>query len=201
MFNGTGGEYTATLLDDNPRAVNLDINGFTVISRESALRITLIQGISRGEHMDTTMQKATELGVAEIIPVICERSTNINTERTGKKFDRWKQIIVSACEQCGRNILPVLQEVTRLDEALIKVLASTKLVMDPQADNSINSIKPRDASLCILSGPEGGLSEGEISTAYNAGYKRVKFGPRILRTETAGPAFITALQVKWGDLG
>ncbi len=201
VFNGEAGEYSATLLNDDPRAVNLIINSFTDISRESCLRITLVQGISRGEHMDTTVQKATELGVAEIIPVICMRSTNINTGRSGKKHDRWKQIIISACEQSGRNSLPRMHEITPLDDALANVDASTKLVLDPTAVNGINSLQPRDNAMCILSGPEGGLAREELNNVCNAGFVRVKFGPRILRTETAGPAFITALQAIWGDMG
>jgi 16S rRNA (uracil1498-N3)-methyltransferase len=201
IFNGEGGEYSATLLDENPRSASVIINSFSDNNRESPLSISLIQGLSRSEHMDTTIQKATELGVTEIIPVVCERSTYIKKDRTSKKHERWNQIAISACEQSGRNLLPTLFEVTELETAINEATASTKLVLDPNALQSVKNIELNDASICILSGPEGGLSEQEINTSSDAGYNRVNFGPRILRTETAGPAIITALQTLWGDMG
>jgi 16S rRNA (uracil1498-N3)-methyltransferase len=201
VFNGEGGEFSATLLNEDPRAANVIINSFVDTNRESPLKIRLIQGLSRSEHMDTTIQKATELGVTEIIPVICERSANINRERAGKKHERWNQITISACEQSGRNLLPVIHQTLSFEKAIKKCSTDKRLVLDPVAENSLNNIKPDIASICILSGPEGGLSELEINTAADAGYHRIKFGPRILRTETAGPAVISALQTLWGDMG
>ena len=201
VFNGEGGEFSATLLNEDPKAANVIINSFVDINRESPLRITLIQGLSRSEHMDTTIQKATELGVTEIIPVVCERSANINRGRAGKKHERWNQIAISACEQSGRNLLPEIHQATTFENAVNGISADTRLVLDPAAENGLNSIRPDIASICILSGPEGGLSEQEINTVSDAGYKRIKFGPRILRTETAGPAVISALQTLWGDMG
>jgi 16S rRNA (uracil1498-N3)-methyltransferase len=201
VFNGEGGEFSATLLNEEPKAANVIINSFVDIKRESSLRITLIQGLSRSEHMDTTIQKATELGVTEIIPVVCERSANINRGRAGKKHERWHQIAISACEQSGRNLLPEIHHAATFEKAVNEVFADTRLVLDPAAENGLNSINTDIASICILSGPEGGLSEQEINTASDAGYIRIKFGPRILRTETAGPAAIAALQTRWGDMG
>lgn len=201
IFNGNGGEFSATLLDENPRSASIIINSYSDNNRESPLSITLIQGLSRSEHMDTTIQKATELGVAEIIPVICERSSYIKKDRTRKKHERWHQIAISACEQSGRNLLPELHEVTELETAINRTTARTKLVLDPTAAGGIKSIEHDNTSICILSGPEGGLSEQEITLCSEAGYNRINFGPRILRTETAGPAFITALQTLWGDMG
>lgn len=201
VFNGEGGEFSATLLNTDPKAANVIINSFVDINRESPLRITLIQGLSRSEHMDTTIQKATELGVTEIIPIICARSANINRERASKKHDRWNQIAISACEQSGRNLLPRIHQATTFDKAINEVSADTRLLLDPAATNGIKDIKSSITSICILSGPEGGLSEQEINTASDAGYNRIKFGPRILRTETAAPALISALQALWGDMG
>jgi len=201
VFNGEGGEFSATLLNDNPKAASVYINSFTHTNRESPLRITLIQGLSRSEHMDTTIQKATELGVTEIIPVICERSANIKKERAGKKHERWNQIAISACEQSGRNFLPRIHQVTGIDKAINGVAACTRLVLDPGAAQGVHDIEVNNASICILSGPEGGLSEQEINTSSDAGYNRIKLGPRVLRTETAGPAIISALQTLWGDMG
>ncbi len=201
VFNGEGGEFSATLLNENPKAASVIINNFVDINRESTLRITLVQGLSRSEHMDTTIQKATELGVTEIIPVICERSANINGERARKKHERWNQIAISACEQSGRNLLPEIHQAITLEKAINEVSAGTRLVLDPAAEKGLNSIKPGLSSICILSGPEGGLSEQEINILSDAGYNRIKFGPRILRTETAAPALISALQTLWGDMG
>ena len=201
VFNGEGGEFSATLLNENPTAASVIINSFVDINRESPLRIRLIQGLSRSEHMDTTIQKATELGVTEIIPVICERSANINSERARKKYERWNQIAISACEQSGRNLLPAIHQATTFEKAINEVSTDTRLVLDPGAEKGINDIKPDITSICIISGPEGGLSEKEVNTASNTGYNRIKFGPRILRTETAAPAVISALQTLWGDMG
>lgn len=201
LFNGKGGEFSATLLDDDPRSANVIINSFSDKNHESPLSISLIQGLSRSEHMDITIQKATELGVTEIIPVICQRSTNIDKNRTSKKQQRWNQIAISACEQSGRNLLPRIHQLTSLDKAVNEVAASTRLVLDPYASQGVKSIGIDNTSICILSGPEGGLSEQEINVSSDAGYNRINFGPRILRTETAGPAIITALQVLHGDMG
>jgi 16S rRNA (uracil1498-N3)-methyltransferase len=201
VFNGAGGEFSATLLNENPKAASVIINSFVDINRESPLRIRLIQGVSRSEHMDTTIQKATELGVSEIIPVICERSVNINRQRANKKHERWNQIAISACEQSGRNLLPAIHQATTFEKAINEVSTDTRLVLDPAAAKGINDIKPDIPSICIISGPEGGLSEQEVNTASDTGYNRIKFGPRILRTETAAPAVISALQTLWGDMG
>ena len=151
--------------------------------------------------METTIQKATELGVTEIIPVNCERSVNITKERATKKHERWNQIAISACEQSGRNFIPEIHQVTGLDTAITEVSACTRLVLDPGAEQGLKNIEIRNSPICILSGPEGGLSKQEINASSDAGFIRIKFGPRILRTETAGPAMIAALQTLWGDTG
>ena len=201
LFNGEGGEFSAAQLDEDPRSVSVMINSYTDINRESPLSISLIQGLSRSEHMDITIQKATELGVTEIIPVICQRSTKLNKNRTGKKQQRWNQIAISACEQSGRNLIPRIHQLTTLDKAINEVAASTRLVLDPGSTQDLKSIGINNTTICILSGPEGGLTQQEINTSSDAGYNRINFGPRILRTETAGPAIITALQTLWGDMG
>ena len=201
LFNGTGGEFSATLINDDPKSARVLVNSFNDINRESPLKICLLQGISRGEHMDITIQKATELGVTEILPVLCERSTGLKKDRTGKKLERWHQIVISACEQSGRNILPVIRQVVTLEEAINSVTADTKLVLDPTATTGIKDIRYQNASVCLIAGPEGGLTEQEISACCDAGYDKLKFGPRVLRTETAAPAFISAIQTLWGDMG
>jgi len=201
VFNGQGGEYTAVLLDDDPKAARLNVQHYVEINRESPLNTILVQGISRNEHMDVTIQKATELGVSEIIPVICERSATFKKQRISKKLERWHQIVISACEQSGRNLLPLLHEISTFDQVLKHVPGVIRLVMDPTAAQGINTIEQCTGPVSVLCGPEGGLSETEIDAACKAGYKRTTFGPRVLRTETAGPACISALQVLWGDMG
>ena len=151
VFNGEGGEFSATLLNQNPKAASVIINSFDDINRESPLRIRLIQGVSRSEHMDTTIQKATELGVTEIIPVICERSANINRQRASKKYERWNQIAISACEQSGRNLLPAIHQATTFEKAINEASTDTRLVLDPTAVKGINDIKPDITSICIIS--------------------------------------------------
>ena len=201
MFNGSGGEFSARLIDEDPRSAVVRIERFIVADRESPLRIVLLQGLSRSEHMETSIQKATELGVAEIVPVICERSLNIKKDRAQKKHERWQQIVAGACEQSGRNILPVLHEPTAFNQAVAQVRARTRLVLDPAVGTGIRHIDVDAASIAIVCGPEGGLSEQELIASSAAGYRRINLGPRILRTETAGPALISAVQTLWGDMG
>ena len=201
VFNGKGGEYSAVVLDENPKATQLGVRDYADINRASPLRIQLLQGISRGEHMDTTVRKTTETGIDEIIPVICERSASIKADRVGKKLERWHQIAISACEQCGRNLLPSVHHATPFDKAIYDNISACKLVLDPTATNGVKAIEPCAGTVSILCGPEGGLSDREIDAACNAGFTRISFGPRILRTETAGAAIVAALQVIWGDMG
>lgn len=201
VFNGNGGEYSCTLLNENPKAADIIVNGYLDNNRESPMRITLIQGMSRSEHMDLTIQKVTELGVTEIIPVSCERSIGMKDDRAQKKIERWKQIAISACEQSGRNCLPLLHKISSLGDALGRVHSDVKIVLDPEARVGITHIGQNAASISIISGPEGGLSDEELAGAANAGYNRIRFGPRILRTETAAPALVAVLQTLWGDMG
>lgn len=201
VFNGSGGEYICTLLNENPKAADIIVNDYIDINRESSVPITLIQGLSRSEHMDLTIQKATELGVTEIIPVSCERSIGMKDDRALKKLDRWNQIAISACEQSGRNCLPLMHQISRLEDALARVHAGIKIVLDPGASAGITNIVQNAVSISILSGPEGGLSDTELAVAASAGYNRIRFGPRILRTETAAPALVAVLQTMWGDMG
>ncbi|MGB5279539.1 MAG: 16S rRNA (uracil(1498)-N(3))-methyltransferase [Gammaproteobacteria bacterium] len=201
LFNGEGGEYSAALLDENPTATKLGIQQYIDIHRESPLKIKLIQGISRGDHMDTTIQKTTELGITEIVPVICQRSARTTRDRIDKKLGRWRQIAISACEQSGRNRLPVVHEAATFDQAISHDTSACKLVLDPAATDSIKVIAQQAGPVSVLCGPEGGLSGREIEAACKAGFRRITFGPRILRTETAGPSIVTALQLFWGDMG
>ncbi|MGB5396993.1 MAG: 16S rRNA (uracil(1498)-N(3))-methyltransferase [Gammaproteobacteria bacterium] len=201
VFNNTAYEYECELLDDNQSATSIRVNAQQECHTESCLRIHLLQGVSRGDRMDISIQKATELGVDMITPVICNR-TNISfdVQRSKKKREHWQQVIISACEQSGRSQLAKLPAITAFEQALQASPQQLKLVLDPTASTSLRSLQP-DNTIALLIGPEGGLTESEIEQAKQAGFIGVSLGPRVLRTETAGIAAISALQVLWGDAG
>ena len=201
LFNGQGGEYQATLINESNKAAEVEVTAFCDIDRESQLDITLLQCISRSDRMDTTIQKATELGVKTIVPVTSERSAHINKSSLNKKSERWTQIAISACEQSGRTTLPVIQGIIDFDSAINMTKTELKLVLDPTATTRLGELQGEINSLAFLSGPEGGLSDEEIRRARDAGYTGIKLGERVLRTETAAPACIAAVQTLWGDLG
>jgi len=201
VFNGQGGEFQAILTAVNKRSSILEIGKFTDSDNESSLSITLAQGISRGERMDFTLQKATELGVNRIIPLFTERCTvSLKAERLHKRLQHWQGIIRSACEQSGRNSLPTVEAAQNFDDFLQTKTSSCQLILDPLSTHSLKSISSRPSSITILIGPEGGFSNRERELAYGNNYKGIQLGPRILRTETAAIASISAVQTLWGDL-
>lgn len=201
LFNGDGFEYEATLLDVNIKNCSVSVNKRINTHRESTVRIVLLQGISRSDKMDSCLQKCTELGVNVIIPVTCEHTTTkLKNERAEKKIKHWRQVIISACEQSGRCIIPELKPVSSYKQAIQSTEAECKLVLNPGSSKGLKDIAPQD-DICLLVGPEGGLTEDEIMLAHDSGFASSQLGPRILRTETAGPACIAAIQTLWGDLG
>jgi 16S rRNA (uracil1498-N3)-methyltransferase len=200
LFDGRGGEYAATIVESDKREVNVAVGNFTEVEVESTLSLTLAQGISKGERMDFTIQKAVELGVQRIVPLQTERSVvNLKGERRDKKLEHWRGVIISACEQCGRNTLPELLPMQSLSSWLEKPRQGSGLLLDHRADSTIDSLSRPDA-VTLLIGPEGGLSEGERQQARAAGYTGLRLGPRVLRTETAALTALAALQSRWGDL-
>lgn len=203
LFNGDGYEYLCTTLNNNANKTLVSVDSKTDSSKESNLNITLIQGLSRQHRMEFTIQKSVELGVNRIIPVICKRSnTKLTAEKRTKKLAHWQNIVISACEQSGRNIIPVVTEIVSLD-TINSMLDNhaLKLVLNPEATVSLKRINTRNKTtdIEILIGPEGGLTEEETTASENNQFTSINFGPRILRTETAGPAVISALQMLWGD--
>lgn len=171
---------------------------------ESPLSITLIQGISRGERMDYTLQKAAELGVARIQPVFCQRSeVKLKAARLQKRHAHWQSVVISACEQRTRATVPRVEQPRSLLDYLAERhdQGSTRLVLLPGAASGFAQISAPSAGLLLCIGPEGGLTEAEIQALIEQQFKPVHLGLRVLRTETAGPAAITAAQVLWGDLG
>lgn len=201
MFDGLGGHYTGSITACDKRSVQVRLGSHCESTTESPLRITLAQGVSRGERMDLTIQKAVELGVSRIVPLDTERSVvRLKGDRLEKKQQHWQGVIQSACEQCGRDVIPELLPSQRLENWLQQEVRGSALLLDPCAAQGIGGL-PDSNEVTLLIGPEGGLSRMEIHAAHDAGFHGVRLGPRVLRTETAALAAIAVLQSHWGDIG
>ena len=182
------------------KKISVQTEEYLDTERESNLNITLLQGISKGDRMDYSIQKAVELGVSRIIPVHCQRTVvNLNTERLSRKHQHWRGIVTNACEQSGRNRIPQLNTPIKFSEIFSIDIEGLKLTLDPLSNNHLQTLQPDSAKICLLIGPEGGLSNVEIQQASNNGFVGISLGSRILRTETATLAAIAALQTEWGD--
>jgi len=202
LFNGQGGEYCAKLIESGKKNVSAFVETFNDKCIESPLRIHLGQGVSRGDKMELTIQKAVELGVTEITPLFTERcGVKLSGERLEKKLNQWHKIVISACEQCARNTLPVIHKPKSLEVWASEQTNELKLNLHPRASYSINSLPEPQHGIRLVIGPEGGLSDAEIDYASQQGFDEVLIGPRVLRTETAGLTVISALQTRFGDLG
>lgn len=200
LFNGDGNNYPSELSHIERRASRARVLERAPNPSESPLSITLAQGIAKGDHMDYSLQKAVELGVTRIVPVLCERSVlKLDDRRTEKKRDHWAGVVLSACEQSGRSRVPALEPVQSLD-AWFDQFEGHGLVLDPRAMAPLSSAPTPPGQSSVLVGPEGGLTETELDKAAAAGLNAIRFGPRVLRTETAASAILTALQLRWGDL-
>lgn len=197
LFDGSGQEYLGELVEVGKKQVRVELRQQLAGQPESPLRIHLGQGLSRGERMDWAIQKATELGVAQITPLISERcEVRLNDERADKRLAHWRQIAISACEQCGRSVVPTIHPPQQLGDWL-PVEAELKLVLHPVAAPLTSHAQPR--TLAFLIGPEGGLSEHEVEQAQQAGFQAARLGPRVLRTETAPVVALSVAQQLWGD--
>jgi 16S rRNA (uracil1498-N3)-methyltransferase len=202
LFDGLGGEYPAHLVESGKRELWVVCGERRDRNCESPLQLTLAQGVSKGERMDYTIQKAVELGISRIVPVHTERSVvNLKGERLEKRMDHWRGVIISACEQCGRNTLPELLPLTTLNNWLIQPFSGRALLLDHRAATGISGLELPESACTLLIGPEGGLSEREHAMAVAAGYLGIRLGPRVLRTETAALTALAAIQSRWGDLG
>lgn len=200
LFDGKGLEFEAELTTVEKRHSQARLLNRLENQSESPLKITLLQGVSRGERMDFAIQKAVELGVSTIVPVVTERcNVQLKQDRAQKRVDHWQGVLISACEQSGRAFLPELAALNTLDEVLSSSESELKLVLDPRASQGFNELSPPQ-TLSLLIGPEGGLAEAEIDLAAQHGFTAVQFGPRILRTETAAVAALAVVQTLWGDL-
>jgi 16S rRNA (uracil1498-N3)-methyltransferase len=200
LFNNTGIEAQATIVRADKKKVELLIISVESLERESPLNIHLAIGISRGERMDFVLQKSTELGVMSITPLFCERTeVKLAEDRLQKKMEQWQKIMIGACEQSGRTRLPALHAPATLDQCLLQDTSDRRFVLHHRSDSTLAQRDEKPASVLLLIGPEGGLSDNEISRAKQANCVALTLGPRVLRTETAPLAAISVLQYRWGD--
>jgi 16S rRNA (uracil1498-N3)-methyltransferase len=201
LFNGDGNDYAARITGLEKKGAKVLIQSCQPIGNESPLKIHLYQSIARGEKMDWILQKATELGVSAFTPILSERTeVKLDSERSDKKLNHWQGVIRSACEQCGRAILPAVHPPLAINQMNGAARLSQAYYLDPEAAAGINALDlDVDAGLALAIGPEGGFSERDIRLLQTAGFKGLRIGPRILRTETAGIAAIAALQSRFGD--
>lgn len=198
LFDGSGNEFRGTLLEVGKKRVVVRLDESFAGQVESPLQIHLGQGLSRGERMDWAIQKATELGVNEITPIFSERcEVRLKDERADKRLAHWRQVAVSACEQCGRSRVPVIHPPVLLADWIKQTQADLKLVLHPVAEPLVSHAKP--ATLAFLIGPEGGLSDAEVDQAQATGFLPARLGPRVLRTETAPVVALAVAQQLWGD--
>jgi 16S rRNA (uracil1498-N3)-methyltransferase len=202
LFNGSGGEYAARIEQSQGGRVAVAIGEPRAIERESPLALTLAQGVSRGERMDLVVQKATELGVSGVVPVLSERSVvRLTAQQAERRLNHWRAIAVAACEQSGRNRLPAIASPVPLKDFLrTNTDGSMRLLLSPAATATLADLPRLVSAVTVLIGPEGGLAEAEQDASVAAGFKPVRLGPRVLRTETAAITALALLQRQFGDL-
>ncbi|MDD5323467.1 MAG: 16S rRNA (uracil(1498)-N(3))-methyltransferase [Methylococcales bacterium] len=201
LFNGEGGEYLCTLTEVSRKTVMVAVQQWHEHSVESPLHITLGLGISRGDRMDLSVQKAVELGVNHITPLLTERCVvQLKGEKKPQRLLHWQKIVQHAAEQSGRTLLPELAEIEYIQN-WVGNQQGLKVFLDPYAETSLADITPKDMKVTLLTGPEGGFTDQERDIAKAADFIPVCLGSRILRTETASLAALAAVQMLWGDFG
>lgn len=204
LFNGDGNEYSAEITRIAKDTATLNVTGSSAVDREAPFAATLVQAVSGGERMDYTVQKAVELGVAEIQPLVSARSVvRLAEERAVKRLAHWQAVVIAACEQCGRNRVPVVRPVLAFDDWIARTAGmhdrAAKLLLAPRAPRGLRELERPAHGAVLLAGPEGGFAPDEERAAQQAGFHPVRLGPRVLRTETAAVAALAALQALWGD--
>ncbi|MBK9161340.1 MAG: 16S rRNA (uracil(1498)-N(3))-methyltransferase [Nitrosomonadales bacterium] len=202
IFDGLGNGCRGVIAELNGKRVLVGAIQPTVADRESPLKVMLAQAMSSSEKMDWVVQKATELGVSEIQPLNTERSVaRLSAERIGKRMEHWNQVAISACEQCGRNVLPIIHAPLDIMAWLRQAqeASDTKFILLPQSEVSLHHQAEPAGRVVLLIGAEGGFTEAESGSALQSGFTAVRLGGRVLRTETAAIAGLAALQTLWGD--
>lgn len=199
LFDGEGGEWSAELLRTARDRVSVKLKAWHAIERESPVCVTLALGISSGDRMDLAIQKATELGVNVVQPIASARSVvRLSEERAGRRIAHWRGVAIAACEQCGRNRVPAINPVSGLLEFVLSQPPGLRILLSPEGGTSLRELAPASA-LTVLVGAEGGLTAMEREDALRNGFVAMRFGPRVLRTETAPLAVLAAIQATWGD--
>lgn len=199
LFNGDGNEYLASITNAGKKAAQLVVNEISCEDPKVSLPLHLGQVISKGDRMDFTIQKATELGITEITPLWSERcDVKLKGERLEKKLDHWRKVAISACEQCGRNQVPIIHPPKHAHEWAATTESDIKLVLHTRDQKALSDLQTPN-SIALLVGPEGGFTDQEVDVCIQHGFTGLTLGPRILRTETAALAALSLLQYLWGD--
>lgn len=200
VFDGRGGEFEAVILRIDRGHVEVKTGAFREAERESPLVVGVVQGLPEADKMDWILQKSVELGVAWIQPVVCDRSVvRLSGDRAARREAHWQRVVIAACEQCGRNRLPALRPTLAFRDWAAAPSEASRWMLAPGADESLAAQPPPAGPVELLVGPEGGLSEREIDIAATVGFTSLSLGPRVLRTETAPLAVLSAMQALWGD--
>ena len=202
LFDGNGNSYDGEITQCARDEVSVQVRTRRTEDRESTLQVTLVQAVSSGERMDYTIQKAVELGVAAIQPVLSERCVvRLSGERAAKRVTHWQSVVAAACEQCGRNRVPRVAPLLLFRDWLERPAEDSvlRLLLAPGAVTGLRQLSRPAGMVTVLAGPEGGFTAGETGDAANAGFMPLRLGPRVLRTETAAVALLAALQALWGD--
>ena len=198
LFNGRGGEYAARIASIQRLRISIDLLEHRAVERESPLRLALVQGVSAGEKMDSTIRKAVELGVAEVQPVLATRSVaRPKGERADSRRAHWEKVVVAACEQCGRNRVPAVQPLTSVED--YRPGEGMKILLSPLSQRPLSKLELAGTSFVVAAGPEAGFTAQEEAAFVAAGFEPVSLGPRVLRTETASVAALAALNALRGD--
>lgn len=202
LFDGQGGAYDAVISKCARGDVSVQVRGQREEDRESPLQVTLAQAVSSGERMDYTIQKAVELGISAIQPLMAERCVvRLSGERAARRVQHWQSVVVAACEQCGRNRVPEVRPLLSLREWLDAAATTEgiRLLLAPEGSVALRELPRPTAMVTVLAGPEGGFTASESADAERFGFSPLRLGPRVLRTETAAVALLAAMQALWGD--
>lgn len=202
LFDGSGGEYEASIHWIERGEVLVDIGKHLAVEREAPLSFCLAQGLSTGDKMDYTLQKAVQLGVARFQPLATQKSVvRLTEERGARRQQHWESVAIHACEQCGRNQLPEIAPVEEVSTWLrgVNTAPAVKLLLSPLAERRLTELRKPNGDVILLVGPEGGLADDEVALAIAVGFQPIRLGPRVLRTEVAGLAALAAMNALWGD--
>jgi 16S rRNA (uracil1498-N3)-methyltransferase len=200
VFDGRGGEYEAAILRIDRDRVDVKVGGFRDVDRESSVQVGLVQGLPEADKMDWILQKSVELGVTWVQPIVCERSVvRLSGERAARRQAHWQRVMIAACEQCGRNVVPELRATAAFRDWAAQPSLAARWMLAPGAGESLAAQPQPAGPVELLVGPEGGLSEKELDIATTIGFSALTLGPRVLRTETAPLAALAAMQSLWGD--